>query len=105
MESVQKELTMLLEQLLPNDTRIGLRLDYANHKTWNDYGTDLVRLGNDGVRAHRICLLSWMIAPQQMGRNHALDCNRAAFDDPETDAVYMLSDGRAKQGSLRRLME
>ena len=99
MESLQKELAMLLEQL-PNDTRIGLRSfssdGYANHKTWDDYGTDLVRLGNDGVRASATEFVYSLDdrSPNKWGGTMPWDAIQSAFDDPETDALYILSDGK-----------
>ena len=99
MESLQKELAVLLEEL-PNDTRIGLRSfstsGYANHKTWDEYGEDLVRLGNDGVRQSATDFVYSLdnSSPTNWGGTNPWAAIQAAFDDPETDALYFLSDGK-----------
>ena len=99
MESLQKELAVLLEQL-PDDTRIGLRSfsssGYANHKTWDDYGTNLVRLGNSGVRESATEFVYTLDdrSPTRWGGTNPWEAIQAAFDDPETDALYFLSDGK-----------
>ena len=99
MESLQKELAVLLEQL-PEDTRIGLRSfsssGYANHKTWDDFGTKLVRLGNSGVRESATEFVYTLDdrSPTYWGGTNPWDAIQAAFDDPETDALYFLSDGK-----------
>ena len=99
MESLQKELAVLLEQL-PNDTRIGLRSfstsGRVNHKTWDDYGTNLVRLGNAGVRQSATEFVYSLddYDPSYWGGTNPWAAIQAAFDDPETDALYFLSDGK-----------
>ena len=99
MESLQKELAMLLEQL-PDDTRIGLSSfsssGYANHKTWDDFGTKLVRLGNTGVRESATEFVYTLDdrSPTYWGGTNPWAAIQAAFDDPETDALYFLSDGK-----------
>lgn len=99
MESLQKELAVLLDNL-PDDTRIGLRSfsssGNTNHKAWNDFGTNLVRLGNEGVRESAIEFVYTLDdrSPTYWGGTDPWDAIQAAFEDPETEALYFLSDGQ-----------
>jgi hypothetical protein len=99
MESLQRELAVILDKL-PNDTRIGLRSfsssGYQNHKVWNTYGTNLKRLGDEGVRDSAIAFVYSLDdkTPSSWGGTDPWDAIQAAFDDSETDALYFLSDGK-----------
>ena len=99
MESLQKELAVILDKL-PDDTRIGLRsfssYGYENHKVWKDYGTKLKRLGDEGVRDSAIAFVYSLDdeTPSSWGGTDPWDAIQAAFNDQETDALYFLSDGK-----------
>merc|ERR1711939_305159 len=99
MEALQSELTHLLSEL-PDDTRIGLRsfssANRMNHKTWDEYGTNLVRIGNDGYRQSAIEFVNTLEdpSPTEWGGTDPWDAIDSAFDDDETDTLYFLSDGK-----------
>lgn len=99
MEMLQKELAVLLENL-PDDTRIGIRSfsssGYSNHKIWKDYGTKLKRLGDEGVRESATSFVYSLDddSPTSWGGTNPWSAIKDAFNDPETDALYFLSDGQ-----------
>lgn len=99
MRALQNELYMLLNDL-PDDTQIGLRAfssdGYANHKTWNEFGEGLVRLGDPGVRDSAKAFVQTLddARPTKWGGTIPWKAIQAAFDDPETESLYFLSDGQ-----------
>ena len=105
MKALQNELTFLLNEL-DDDTRIGLRSfsssGYTNHKTWDNFGTDLVRLGGEGVRESAITFVNTLdnYSPTNWGGTDPWNAIKAAFNDPDTDALYFLSDGQPNRDRL-----
>ena len=105
MKALQNELTFLLNEL-DDDTYIGLRSfsssGFANHKTWDTYGTDLVKLGDTEVRESAIDFVNTLgrKSPTNWGGTDPWDAIKAAFDDPDTDALYFLSDGQPNRDRL-----
>ena len=106
MEALQSELTHLLGELHP-DTRIGLRSfsssNRKNHKTWDEFGTNLVRIGNDGYRQSAIDFVNTLEdpSPTEWGGTDPWDAIDSAFDDNETDTLYFLSDGKPNKDRNR----
>ena len=99
MESLQKELAVIINDL-PNDTRIGLSSfstpGRTNNKVWKGDNADLQRLGDAGIRESAIAFVYSLDDedPATWGGTKPWDAIESAFDDPETDALYFLSDGR-----------
>ena len=99
MEALISEMTMILEQL-PNNTKVGLSSfsssGYGNHKEWNESKNGLVRLGDEGKRDSAIQFVNTLDNDRvtRWGGTDPWDAIQSAFDDTETDTLYLMSDGR-----------
>ena len=99
MEALISEMTMILEQL-PNNTKVGLTSfsssGYGNHKEWNESEGGLVRLGDEGKRDSAIQFVNTLDNERvtRWGGTDPWDAIQRAFDDTETDTLYLMSDGR-----------
>ena len=99
MEALISEMTMILDQL-PNNTKVGLTSfssrGYGNHKEWSESQDGLVRLGDDGKRDSAIEFVNSLDNERvtQWGGTDPWNAIQKAFDDTETDTLYLMSDGR-----------
>lgn len=99
MEALISEMTMILEQL-PNNTKVGLTSfssdGYVNNKEWSESKNGLVRLGDEGKRDLAIQFVNTLdneIATL-WGGTDPWNAIQKAFDDTETDTLYLMSDGQ-----------
>ena len=98
MEALISEMTMILEQL-PNNTKVGLTSfsssGYGNHKEWNESTSGLVRLGDEGKRDSAIQFVNTLDNDRvtRWGGTDPWNAIQSAFDDTETDTLYLMSDG------------
>ena len=99
MEALISEMTMILEQL-PNNTKVGLTSfssgGYRNNKEWGESANGLVRLGDAGKRESAIQFVNTLDDEQvtRWGGTDPWNAIQKAFDDTETDTMYLMSDGR-----------
>ncbi len=99
MEALISEMTMILEQL-PNNTKIGITAfssnGYRNNKGWSESSSGLARLGDDGKRDSAIQFVNTLDDEKvtRWGGTDPWDAIQQAFDDTETDTMYIMSDGR-----------
>ncbi|QNI85833.1 von Willebrand factor A-like domain-containing protein [Synechococcus sp. PROS-7-1] len=99
MEALISEMTMILEQL-PNNTKVGLTSfsssGYGNHKEWSESTSGLVRLGDEGKRDSAIQFVNTLDNAKvtRWGGTDPWNAIQSAFDDTETDTLYLMSDGR-----------
>ena len=99
MEALISEMSMILEQL-PNNTKVGLTSfssgDYKNNKEWNESKNGLVRLGDEGKRDSAIQFVNTLDNERvtRWGGTDPWNAIQKAFDDTETDTLYLMSDGR-----------
>ena len=99
MEALISEMTMILEQL-PNNTKIGLTSfsssGYGNNKEWSESRDSLVRLGDEGKRDSAIQFVNTLDNERvtRWGGTDPWNAIQKAFDDTETDTLYLMSDGQ-----------
>ena len=99
MESLISEMTMILEQL-PNNTKVGLTAfssgGYKNNKEWSESSSGLVRLGDEGKRNSAIQFVNTLDDEKvtKWGGTDPWNAIQKAFDDTETDTLYLMSDGQ-----------
>lgn len=108
MEALISEMTMILGQL-PNNTKVGLTSfssgDYKNNKEWSESKNGLVRLGDEGKRDLAIQFVNtldkeicYLWGGKEMcylwGGTDPWKAIQKAFDDTETDTLYLMSDGQ-----------
>ena len=99
MEALISEMTMMLEQL-PNNTKVGLTSfssgNYKNNKEWTESANGLVRLGDEGKRDSAIQFVNTLDNEKvtKWGGTDPWNAIQKAFDDTETDTLYLMSDGR-----------
>lgn len=99
MEALISEMTMILEQL-PNNTKIGITAfssnGYRNNKGWSESSSGLARLGDDRKRDSAIQFVNTLDDEKvtRWGGTDPWDAIQQAFDDTETDTMYIMSDGR-----------
>ncbi|AII50049.1 hypothetical protein KR52_13030 [Synechococcus sp. KORDI-52] len=99
MEALISEMTMILEQL-PNNTKIGLTSfsssGYRNNKEWSESTNGLVRLGDSGKRDSAIQFVNTLDNERvtRWGGTDPWNAIQKAFDDTETDTLYLMSDGQ-----------
>ena len=99
MEALISEMTMILEQL-PNNPKVGLTSfssgGYRNNKEWGESANGLVRLGDAGKRESAIQFVNTLDDEQvtRWGGTDPWNAIQKAFDDTETDTMYLMSDGR-----------
>ena len=99
MEALISEMTMMLEQL-PNNTKVGLTSfssgNYKNNKEWTESANGLVRLGDEGKRDSAIQFVNTLDNENvtKWGGTDPWNAIQKAFDDTETDTLYLMSDGR-----------
>lgn len=99
MEALISEMTMILEQL-PNNTKVGITAfssdGYRNNRGWSESSSGLARLGDDGKRESAIEFVNTLDDEKvtRWGGTDPWDAIQQAFDDTETDTMYIMSDGR-----------
>ncbi len=99
MEALISEMTMILEQL-PNNTKIGITSfsssSYRNNKEWSESTDGLVRLGDEGKRDSAIAFVNTLDDARvtKWGGTDPWNAIQQAFDDTETDTLYLMSDGQ-----------
>ena len=99
MEALISEMTMILDRL-PNNTKVGLTSfssdGYRNNKEWVESKGSLVRLGDDGKRDSAIQFVNTLDDEKvtRWGGTDPWDSIQKAFDDTETDTLYLMSDGQ-----------
>ena len=99
MEALISEMTMILEQL-PNNTKVGITAfssgNYKNNKEWDASKDGLVRLGDEGQRNSAISFVNKLddYRVTSWGGTDPWKAIQQAFDDTETDTLYLMSDGR-----------
>ena len=99
MEALISEMTMILEQL-PNNTKVGLTSfsssGYGNNKEWRESTSGLVRLGDEGKRESAIQFVNTLDNERvtRWGGTDPWNAIQKAFDDTETDTLYLMSDGQ-----------
>ena len=99
MEALISEMTMILEQL-PNNTKVGINAfsssGYRNNKGWSKSSSGLARLGDDDNRDSAIEFVNTLDDEQvtRWGGTNPWNAIQLAFDDKETDTMYIMSDGR-----------
>ena len=99
MEALISEMTMILEQL-PNNTKVGLTSfsssGYGNNKEWIESKNGLMRLGDEGKRDSAIHFVNTLDNERvtRWGGTDPWNAIQKAFDDTETDTLYLMSDGR-----------
>ena len=99
MEALISEMTMILEQL-PNNTKVGITAfssgGYRNNKGWSESSSGLARLGDDGKRDSAIEFVNTLDDEKvtRWGGTDPWNAIQQAFDDTETDTMYIMSDGR-----------
>lgn len=99
MEALISEMTMILEQL-PNNTKVGITAfsssGYRNNKGWNESSSGLARLGDEGKRDSAIQFVNTLDDERvtRWGGTDPWDAIQQAFDDTETDTMYIMSDGQ-----------
>jgi hypothetical protein len=92
-------MTMILEQL-PNNTKVGITAfssgGYRNNKGWSESSSGLARLGDDGKRDSAIEFVNTLDDEKvtRWGGTDPWNAIQQAFDDTETDTMYIMSDGR-----------
>jgi hypothetical protein len=99
MGALISEMTMILEQL-PDSTKIGLTSfssgNYKNNKEWGESRNSLVRLGDDDKRDSAIQFVNSLDNEKvtKWGGTDPWESIQKAFDDTETDTLYLMSDGQ-----------
>ena len=99
MEAMQSELTNILNDL-SEDTRIGLHsfstTGSKNNKSWGPSANTLVKISDPGMRESAIQFVNSLDDhyPTSWGGTDPWDAIETAFNDPETDTLYLLSDGQ-----------
>ena len=99
MEALISEMTMILEQL-PNNTKVGMTSfssgNYRNNQEWSESKEGLVRLGDEGKRDSAIAFVNRLDDHRvtKWGGTDPWDAIQKAFDDSETDTLYLMSDGQ-----------
>ena len=99
MEALISEMTSILEQL-PNNTKVGITAfsssGYRNNKGWRESSAGLSRLGDDGIRDSAIQFVNTLDDEKvtKWGGTDPWNAIQQAFDDTETDTMYIMSDGR-----------
>ena len=99
MEALISEMTMILEQL-PNNTKVGLTSfsskGYGNNKEWDASKDGLVRLGDENKRDSAIQFVNTLDNEKvtRWGGTDPWNAIQKAFDDTETDTLYLMSDGQ-----------
>ena len=99
MEALISEMTMILEEL-PNNTKVGITSfssgDYRNNKEWGKSRDGLRRIGDDGIRDSSIAFVNKLDdhSVTSWGGTDPWKAIQKAFDDTETDTLYLMSDGR-----------
>ena len=99
MEALISEMTMLLDQL-PNNTKVGITAfsssGYRNNKEWNESKDGLARLGDDENRDSAIRFVNTLDDERvtQWGGTSPWNAIEQAFEDTETDTLYLMSDGQ-----------
>jgi hypothetical protein len=99
MGALISEMTMILEQL-PDNTKIGLTSfssgNYKNNKEWGESRNSLVRLGEDDKRDSAIQFVNSLDNEKvtKWGGTDPWESIQKAFDDTETDTLYLMSDGQ-----------
>ena len=99
MEALISEMTMILEQL-PNNTKVGITAfsssGYRNNKGWSESSSGLARLGDDGKRESAIEFVNTLDDERvtRWGGTDPWNAIQQAFDDTETDTLYLMSDGQ-----------
>ncbi len=99
MEALISEMTMILNEL-PIDTKVGITSFSSegkeNNKEWSESKDGLVRIGDDKKRDSAIAFVntlddSWVV---EWGGTYPWEAIQKAFDDTETDTLYIMSDGQ-----------
>lgn len=99
MEALISEMTMILEQL-PNNTKVGINAfsssGYRNNKGWSQSASGLARLGDNDNRDSAIEFVNTLDDEKvtRWGGTDPWNAIQQAFDDKETDTMYIMSDGR-----------
>jgi len=99
MEALINEMTMILEKL-PNNTKVGITSfssgNYKNNKEWDASKDGLVRLGDEGKRNSAITFVNKLddYKVTSWGGTDPWRAIQKAFDDTETDTLYLMSDGQ-----------
>lgn len=107
MERLQKELTLILENL-PADTKIALDSfstpGYQNNVKWSASSNGLVTIGDGDNRQSAIAFVDQLNNgdPRYWGGTYPWNGLDDAFDDQEADIVYFLSDGQPTQSPPRK---
>ena len=99
MEALISEMTMILDQL-PNNTKVGITSfssnNYKNNKEWEESKSGLARLGDEGKRDSAIHFVNKLddYKVTSWGGTDPWEAIQKAFDDTETDTLYLMSDGQ-----------
>ena len=99
MEALISEMTMILDQL-PVNTKVGITSfssnGYMNNKEWSESSNGLVRIGNEGKRDSAIAFVNTLDDSKvtKWGGTYPWEAIQKAFDDTETDTLYLMSDGQ-----------
>ena len=99
MEALISEMTMILDQL-PNNTKVGITSfssdGYKNNREWSASRDGLVRLGDEGKRDSAIAFVNTLDDSRvtKWGGTYPWKAIQKAFDDTETDTLYLMSDGQ-----------
>lgn len=99
MEALISEMTMILDQL-PNNTKVGITSfssdGYKNNREWSASTDGLVRLGDEGKRDSAIAFVNTLDDSRvtKWGGTYPWEAIQKAFDDTETDTLYLMSDGQ-----------
>ena len=99
MEALIKEMTMILEQL-PDSTKVGITSfsssNYKNNKEWDASKGGLVRLGDEDNRDSAIAFINKLddYKATIWGGTNPWSAIEEAFEDTETDTLYLMSDGQ-----------
>ena len=99
MEALISEMTMILDQL-PVNTKVGITSfssdGYMNNREWSESSNGLVRIGNEGKRDSAITFVNTLDDSKvtKWGGTYPWEAIQKAFDDTETDTLYLMSDGQ-----------
>jgi hypothetical protein len=99
MEALISEMTMILDQL-PSNTKVGITSfssnNYKNNKEWDESKSGLARLGDEGKRDSAIHFVNKLddYKVTSWGGTDPWEAIQKAFDDAETDTLYLMSDGQ-----------
>ena len=99
MEALISEMTMILRKL-PSNTKIGITAfsssNYTNNKSWDQSKGKLARIGDTGIRDSAINFVNTLDDPKvtRWGGTDPWNAISEAFQDNETDTLYLMSDGQ-----------